>query len=320
MVLYRIDFVWVFLNYEWPGTVYETYEIDVSIFGESGITSALGLATVGIPTFLVLPGFLMIVTIGVLWRWITPKGGDYAFNNLVDSLRKPEFWFWVITLSFLIIPIYRFGSKYFGGPRDLLKGYGFVDVIAVWFISIILAGFGFILFKIIKDLIPIARKRILSFYHDFKDIRYIPSSNDMQIETLKKLGRKNLGVYRKRVIITHNGQRMKNYVYLLEPYNINYKKDNYWVSPGILVRWKKERNERENKIFNSSVEQLNKGCNDARVLASKLSKAKKGGWINLSWENTEPINLNGPLLVNTANIEFPSIDARAIVIIEDMLE
>ncbi len=317
LLIFKVDFTWETLYHKYPGSVFETNEIDVSVFGESGIMSVLGLAAAGIPTFLILPGFLMIVTIGVLWRWITPKAGDYAFKNLIESLKMPEFWFWIFTLSFLMIPIYRIGSGYLGVPRDLLKGYGFVDITTVWFVSILLAAAGFILFAIVKTIVPRARKSIIRIYTDWKRRHLIPSRFDTQIEILEKLDRQDLGVLRERVTISIQGQQLNVPVYLLQ--SIPDNKEDCWVAPRIKVRWKTSRTKEEDEIFKDANEQLSKAGNDAGILASKLSEADQRKIIQLTWEPTEPINMNGPLPINKTNLQMPPLNATPIVTMEESM-
>jgi hypothetical protein len=318
LLIFKVDFIWDDINKDYPGSVFETHEIDVSVFGESGIMSVLGLAIAGIPTFLILPGFLILITIGVLRRWITPKAGDYTFKNLLESFKRPEFWFWVFTLSFLMIPIYSFGSRLLGVPRDLLKGYSFIDITIVWFGSILLAASGFILFAIIKAIVPIARNFFLRIYFDWKNRQLIPSMNDSPIEILEKLDRQDLGVFRERVPITIQGQQLDNPAYLLQ--SIEDNKEKYWVSPRIKVLWKANRTQEEEKIFEDAKKQLTQEGNDAGILASKLSKAYNRKIIKLTWEATNPINMKGPLPINVGNLQFPPLTAISIVTMEENLE
>jgi len=318
LLLFEVDFTWELMGHQWPGTAVETHEIDVSVFGESGIMSALGLATAGIPTFLILPGFLIIATIGVCWRWFTPKAGDYAFKNLGESLKKLEFWFWAFTLSLLMIPVYRFGTGYLGTPRDLLKGYSFDDIGAVWFASIVLAVVGFVLYATLKSGVPRLLKSLQRVYQDWQRKQVIPSINDSQIEILEKLDRQDLGVWRERVVVSVQGKKVETPVFLLQP--LEEGKEEYWVSPRIKVQWKSNRSEEEELIFTAAQKQLNKSGDDAGVLAAKLTKARQRQIIQLTWEPTEPVILNGPSLVKAANLQLPPMAAVAIATMEQLVE
>jgi hypothetical protein len=213
-----------------------------------------------------------------------------------------------------MIPIYRIGSGYLGIPRDLLKGYGFGDVVAVWFTSILLAAAGFFLYEIIKTLVSRAQKSIIRIYQDWKRQWFIPSSHDTPIEILKKLDRHDLGVLRERVVVTINNQKLESPVYLLQA--ITEDNEGYWVAPRIKVQWKSNRTKEEDEVFEAAKNQLTEEGNDAGILASMLSKAFQRKIIRATWELTEPFNMNGPLFVEGANIQLPPLAAIPIVTME----
>ncbi|MEI7847046.1 MAG: hypothetical protein WCK35_14705 [Chloroflexota bacterium] len=318
LLLFKVEFAWKSSNYEWPGAVIATHDMDVSILGESGIMSMLGLTTAGIPIFLILPGFLMIVTIGILWHWLTPQAGEYVFKNLLEALKLPEFWFWIFTLSFVMIPIYSAGSRYLGTPRDLLRGYGFIDVAAVWFASIFLAAGSFCGYAILKKILPLIKETILSKYEDWKRKQNTPTRQDTPIIILNKLTQQPQGFLRERASLTINEQQLESPVYLLEAFANG--KETYWVSSRIKVAWKAHRTEKENELFESIKNDLSENINAVGALNSKLIKAYQEKMILLSWEATEPFPLVGPHLVEIKNLQRLPDEPRPIIFMEIMID
>src|SRR5262249_13782949 len=68
------------------------HEFEVGVLGESELQPLLTAA--GVPTFLLAPGFLMVVVFVVLWNLTSP-------NRIALDLKKPEFWSIAILLSML---------------------------------------------------------------------------------------------------------------------------------------------------------------------------------------------------------------------------
>lgn len=121
-----------------------SHEIDVQVFGEKEVLGAFSNAF----TFLVLPGFIIVVTTGMFWdlfgrlrpdefrdnlpEWI--PGWSKGMNKLVD----PRFWVVAIMCSLLMAvvfyPLLTQLTPY--GKREYLYGYGFHDIVLIWGFSI----------------------------------------------------------------------------------------------------------------------------------------------------------------------------------------
>lgn len=99
------------------------HDFETVVFGESEILTPLGLAS-----FLVLPGFLLVVVWGGLWQYAWPRR-PLSFLGPTKS----EFWILVITASLAAIPVYEFITN-----RDLLDGYDSTDLFTVWTGSVLL--------------------------------------------------------------------------------------------------------------------------------------------------------------------------------------
>ena len=106
--------------------------VDVDVLGESAI-----LKVAGIPAFFLLPGTLLLLTIGLCWSqegrwgWRAPDGDTFPVKYT-----EPEFWLISVTISLLIaiVPWLFAGRWYF-------TRYGLQDIALLWFASI-LAGIG----------------------------------------------------------------------------------------------------------------------------------------------------------------------------------
>lgn len=117
VMLFRVEATRVVSGIQRTASVIAKHEFETVVFGEAEILSPLGLTS-----FLVLPGFLLIVVWGGLWQYAWPKNA-LAFLGAT----KPEFWILVITGSLAAIPVYRLFSG-----RSLLDGYDSSDLFAVW--------------------------------------------------------------------------------------------------------------------------------------------------------------------------------------------
>lgn len=102
--------------------------VDLSVLG---LSDALKL--VQVPSFLFLPGALFLLTCELIWQ-IRNQSGDFPL-----SWSKPSFWVGAISLSIVAAFLYPRATSWFGSPREYLTAYTFLDVMLVWFASIILA-------------------------------------------------------------------------------------------------------------------------------------------------------------------------------------
>jgi len=96
-----------------------------------GVSDALKL--VQIPSFLLLPGALFLLTCELIWR-ISKSPSDFSF-----AFPTPSFWLVAITLSMAAALLYPEVTGWFGARREYVSSFTFFDVLVVWFASIILA-------------------------------------------------------------------------------------------------------------------------------------------------------------------------------------
>ncbi len=154
--------------------IVSTKEVSVGVLGESEVLKLLGL-----PSFLLLPGFLFLVTFAWLWNetgWM----GDGAPATFPVKATTPEFWVVAVTASGIVAYVYRLLTG-----RDYLVAYGLKDVINVWLLSIFVFGAGLYL--------------ILALGVRGWNWWWSPSMKDEPVDVLRKLHRRGVGVYLKQV-------------------------------------------------------------------------------------------------------------------------
>jgi hypothetical protein len=201
------------LALRWPGSgavrrhLVLSREVDVGVEGESAI-----LAAFGIPSFLVLPGFLIVVTFGALWkrRVLRPDTASTDFPVLKD----PEFWLLAITLSGLMAVAYPLLSN----GRNYLELYGLRDVALVWMISVF--GLGVIPYF------------LFAAFDSRWQRRRTPKETDDEVTILEKLGRQHLGLLAIPVTVGPTNAA----AYALQPMQAD--RAAIFVGPAIAWEWK----------------------------------------------------------------------------------
>jgi len=264
-----------------------TRPVDVGVLGESQI-----LTLIGVPSFLLLPGFLVLLTVKIAWslKWFKVKGQPTAFPWDVKSA---EFAFAAITISFLLTGSYSWLWQ------NLFDGYGLRDIIIVWFLSVFVIGFlGYVL---------------VAFVYRWRWRRVTPSVDDEPIPFLQKLARRRLGLVldRAQFKIKVNGQDTDQEAFLLE--STENAGDTIWVAPPITIRWPDEADENLKQSVRNQLEEGN-----PKALAALLEAAAGDGIQN----NARPIvswaqlgTLNRPTELKTS--DFVQIVAQTRLVNED---
>lgn len=112
--------------------------VDTVTFGVPGFSDIK--AALQIPSLLMLPGLLVVLTWSLLWKlqsWAGAQPGDPAAPEFPLTAGKPEFYVVAITVSFLVAfayPLFR------GEDIGLLERVSTIDVALIWFGSIILVA------------------------------------------------------------------------------------------------------------------------------------------------------------------------------------
>jgi hypothetical protein len=137
MLLFTVFFEWIVNGEIQTGSEVVEHNVKVKVFGEEEVLGAITSVT----TFLLVPGFLMVVVSGMIWKLFVPGSTKdrFPFSLTTGTIVDPRFWVIVITLSLLMAwKVYSALSAAFLtiGRREFLYGYGFQDIIWMWLFSI----------------------------------------------------------------------------------------------------------------------------------------------------------------------------------------
>jgi len=118
----------------WQASQIVTRELTVGIPGLEGIQTLIQ-----IPSFLLLPGFLICVVALMTWRWWRPPAAEAGEpDSWTMVAMSPPLWVLAISISMMVVWLYPSISALLGaGRRNLLQGFDLSDVIRVWVGSII---------------------------------------------------------------------------------------------------------------------------------------------------------------------------------------
>ncbi len=229
VLLFRVPIRWAESGTEHSASVIVSHQVDVGVFGESEILGILGTVGVGIPSFLLLPGFLILITLWVMWRVGVLRPGYTRPTLAADGIalaKMPEFWASAITLSLLMAVLYPL----FPGGRSYLESYGLRDIVNVWMISVFAVGVaGYLtvgLFFLVRRKTRDSNQRKQAAAQAL----VTPAAADDELETLAKLGRRSLPLRRPHWTIQDGGQSGLAFVV-----DGDVNADPVWVAPAIHV-------------------------------------------------------------------------------------
>ena len=211
LMLFEVALRWTTGGREISGIQVAPYEMDVGVLGESEILTALG-----VPTFLVLPGFLMVVAFGLLWNHAPSPSGQPRKEFSLLSGKGAEFWLVAVSLSMLAAAAYPRITDWLGERRSYLEGYDLADVIRVWTGSILIGVLTF-LAKDAFDARREARRREREL-----------SEGDEPLAVLRKLKLQKAALVLPRVDVRMDGQERR-------AFQLRRDGDRIWVAPRIRL-------------------------------------------------------------------------------------
>ncbi len=163
------------------------------------------LNIIGIPIFLLFPGFFFITILIFLWK------NFYKKEPLDDKFFKnPVFWVFTIVMSIVLLTLYKSITRYYGSSRDILTGFNLNDIVNL--------SIGSILFGTLIAFLCICINQI-------SDLKY-PNENDNPKELLVKLFFYNQGFKLERFIT-----ESCIFFYIKKKRNENI----FWYSPQINI-------------------------------------------------------------------------------------
>jgi hypothetical protein len=264
LLFFDVGMAWQDADQTLSGNRFLSTKVRVESFGEPEMLNLLG-----VPSFYVLPGFLMVVTLGLLWRASKP-GRQFPL-----SAASPEFWLVAISLSIGIALAYPLVTG-----RDYLTGYDLRDVVQIWLSSIILAAAAFI--------VTVGGANLIGRYLDWRRRRHLawllPAAGDEPVTVLRKLHRQGLGVFLERVELDIEGERHFAYLYQKRPETW----EKLWVGPAIVVEWLQGANVDLRRRVGEQLEENG----SALKLAELLMTGQEEGDLRTYYRGT----MDGPIL------------------------
>jgi hypothetical protein len=214
----------------------------------------------------VLPGFLVLVAFGIVWRG-TVTGRQKA---LPWEFPKAEFWVIAVTISGLMAIAYPLVG------RSYLETYGVEDIAIVWLISIV-----------IGSIAAASIARILRAVHEKRIRLQVPASTDGPTAALDKLSRVGLGI--RRDVVKFDGKE----AFALE--DRDSRTGSYWVAPPIVVTWEDNADSRLVEALEDAIAK-----NDAKAAANALRAASDNNAATVAWRKID--NLVRPTSVEASKL------------------
>jgi hypothetical protein len=242
LLLFGAELHWKDGDQDQSARLVTTQETQIGIAGESAVLTLLG-----VPSFLLIPGFLVVLTVGTFWKVRRPHGaGEFPLEAT-----KPEFWLAAVTLSIAIAFLY----PRFGGVDYLSSVYGLRDVIWIWFISLA---------------IGVAVYLAIALWRGGRHDWLTPSADDDPPTVVKKLARQKLELDRPRYDFGADAAGYSGY--LIVPRGAA----ELWLAPQLTVRVK------ENVVGAAELLADLNAENEPKRLAKTLDRRRHD--LRFSWE------------------------------------
>ncbi len=255
MLLFEVPLKWKRGEKDYSGNVAVAQEVEVGVLGESAVLKLLGL-----PSFLLLPGFLWIATFGFAWNRKLFRPGEAGEFPLKGT--TADFWLVAISISILSVFVYR-GIV----GHDYLESYGLNDLVRIWGGAVV-AG-------LLCYLITVSGMRLYGNLRKVRAAGRTPATEDEPLDVLRKLQRLGLGLELETAKITIAEQELS--VFLLQPFEATRAKT--WVGPTIEFEWKDGSDELRTQAHGM----LQPPFASPGDLAEMFERGKNEGLVELSW-------------------------------------
>jgi hypothetical protein len=172
---FTVSIQWNQDGYTFTGSQAVMQPISIGVFSDQSDL----LKVLGLPSFLLLPGFLVVVAVIFCWKRISPKTDPALAPTNV------EFWILAVTLSIPLIFIYRGGSILVNHPRQFPDVFGLVDILILWVASLAIGILGWALILWVRRYLK----------------RFVPLPDDSPLRMIYKLVLNQSGIYLDQAIL-----------------------------------------------------------------------------------------------------------------------
>jgi hypothetical protein len=279
LLVVQVDAAWLMDGQRTTGSLVLNQEFQVGVFGESAILQATG-----IPSLMLLPGFLFLITLVLTVKWTWKK------TLLELDFKKPEFWYIAVTLSLLTVWLYPaltgpFLSWLLGRPmtsHDLLQSYGFSDILLLWLGAVLIGLLAWAIGSTVLFIAIQVRQAQAAARADQERQRrlmLVPVAGDDPIVTLRKIANNQKGLDLREVRYTQD--KKEQLVFELPS---GYPEAGLtWVAPRIRLTWRKDDDKAKDKF-----EDLTGNTEDIRPLLHQLEawQDPTDPLIELDWDKS----------------------------------
>lgn len=262
LLLFDVSLAWDDEGRPQTGNILCKYECDVGVLGDSEF-----LVPLGVPSFLLLPGFLIVTVFAMLWN-LFHKEKQFPW-----TAKSAEFWSLAVILSLIALL-----AVYWLTKRNVMEAYGLRDVYIVWFGS---AAAGLLVWTAVEAIVALLRQAELRKKKRAElEVRLKTFTRDDEpVAVLRKLGRNGKGFYLNQVNVKFEGQDARGFV--LQDKDSEHP--TVCIAPSIVLSWEaaldEETRARLEKEFNAQVAKVD----DPDALAN-LIETEKGNGITVKWK------------------------------------
>jgi hypothetical protein len=279
LLVVQVDTEWTQGGQRTAGSLVLNKEFQAGVFGESAI-----LAATGIPSLLLLPGFLFLTGLLLFVKW------SWGKTLLELDFKKPPFWYWAITISLVAVWLYPFVT----GPllsvllgratpsRDLVQGYGFNDILMLW-LGAVLLGFivwavgstGVVIYQAIRKAYSRRRERLDQRLRAMR----VPSEDDRPIDALTKLANNGKTLDDLTRLVYPKGDPNPQVVFGL-PTSFP-EEGKTWVAPGIVLHLLKQ-----DMTLQTEIDELGYAAQDFGAWLKRLGQTSDAAAIQVDWDTS----------------------------------
>jgi hypothetical protein len=239
VLLFPIDITWHEDGHQHRSSIISKYEFDLGVVGDELLT------VLGVPTLLLLPGFLAILIFTMLWNHVGTR------TRIPLDLKSGEFWSIAVLVSLSATLLYRLTWN-----DNYPDRYGLDDVYFIWFGSAAVGAGAWAAAVLFVWLWKAGRR----WYYTF-------APSDGPIDVLRKLARNKRGFQLEQVDVHLGGKDQRAVV-------LDRNGDITWVAPEILVGVRDNLDPQDKSILQTTLQGCVAATDAPRELADFLEKEK----------------------------------------------
>ncbi len=240
-------------------------QVEVGVLGESELLNLLG-----VPSLLLLPGFLLLIT----WRILGSLRGAPAAAGFELKPKEADFWAVAIALSLGFAFLYPWITERVlpEGRRDYLVAYGLRDLVYVYSAAIVLGIFSYVCWRLVAMFGAAYKARQLA--------RCLPLDDDSAIAILEKLARAKGEI--ELPIVHLKGTQPDWELFELYPWTTA---EVIWLTPPIQLKMKSRfANPDESREAYNTLQRVTTTPDlDVGVASEIVKDGKSKGWWTVEW-------------------------------------